>query len=240
MRCCGRTGRSAAALFSRSRCSNPHLAAAVVLLLIVKHQWRALAGFATIGVPLMTLPPLLLSGPRLFFDQIGLLLSYTNSATEHRVAAESMVNIRGPVTALAGSSNPWLWLPLLVLIATAATFVAFRVWRHQPPLHPQRLGTRVRVAAALLPTRALSDGGAAVRGRWPLSRRRPIQSKSPHQNRAHSARVRDGQRALASGDRGTPLMAVYIMAAYTIVATRWPAAAAQAVEQPEQEPALAA
>ena len=114
----------------------PHLAAAVVLLLLVKGQWRALGGLAAAGVPLMLVPPLVL-GPRLLADQVGLLLSYTSSSTDYQVAADVMINIRGTVASLTGSSNTWLWLPLLALIAAVAIAVAVRVWSARPALHPQ-------------------------------------------------------------------------------------------------------
>jgi hypothetical protein len=114
----------------------PHLAAGVVLLLLVKGQWRAIAGLAAAGVPLL-LGPALLLGPHLLVDQVRLMLSYTNTATDYDVSAAMMINIRGTVTSLTGSSNVWLWLPLLALIAAVAFYVAVRVWIARPALHPQ-------------------------------------------------------------------------------------------------------
>jgi len=114
----------------------PHLAAAVVLLLLVKRQWRAIAGLATAGVPLL-LGPALVLGPHLLVDQVRLMLSYTNTATDYDVSAAMMINIRGTVTSLTGSSSVWLWLPLLALIAAVAIAIAVRVWLARPALHPQ-------------------------------------------------------------------------------------------------------
>ena len=114
----------------------PHLLAGVVLLLLVKRQWRAIAGLAAAGVPLL-LGPALLLGPHLLVDQVRLMLSYTNTATDYDVSAAMMINIRGTVTSLTGSSNVWLWLPLLALIAAVAFAVAVRVWLARPAAEAQ-------------------------------------------------------------------------------------------------------
>lgn len=53
----------------------PHIAAAAVLLLAVKGEWRALAGFATAGAPLL-LAPMLLLGPGIAADQARLMTLY--------------------------------------------------------------------------------------------------------------------------------------------------------------------
>jgi hypothetical protein len=114
----------------------PHIVAAVLLLLLIKRQWRALAGFVAVGAPLLAVPALFMS-PRLILDQAALLFSYTKSATDHRVNADMMINIRGPVTAATGSSSVWLWLPLLVAIALVSLLIAVYVWRKRDALHPQ-------------------------------------------------------------------------------------------------------
>src|SRR5438105_10940181 len=63
----------------------PHLAAPVVLLLLLKGQWRAIAGFVAAGVPLLIAPALVL-GPHLLVDQAQLVLSYTSTAAAYDVS----------------------------------------------------------------------------------------------------------------------------------------------------------
>jgi len=115
----------------------PHLAAAVVLLLLVKRQWRALAAFAVTGGMVMLAPALFL-GPHVLVEQVRLLSSFTGAETNQLVLPlDTMINIRATVTSLTGSLNVWLWLPLLALIATASLALAVRVWMARPALHPQ-------------------------------------------------------------------------------------------------------
>jgi hypothetical protein len=110
----------------------PHLIAAAVLLLLVKREWRALGGFTAAGGPLLVLPPLI-GGPPLLIDQLRALVSFNGSGKGTRL----MINIRAAVETLTGSSNVWLWMPLLVLIAAVALYVAVRVWSGRSLLHPQ-------------------------------------------------------------------------------------------------------
>lgn len=108
----------------------PHLAASAVLMLLVTRQWRALAGFAAVGAPLLIVPTLLL-GDGAFADQIGALASYPGGTTEQRINAGVMVNVRGAVVSITGVSSPWLWGPPLVIIAAAAVVLAVRAWRDE-------------------------------------------------------------------------------------------------------------
>ena len=114
----------------------PHLAIAAVLLLLVKGQWRALAGFAAVGGPLLIVPALLL-GPQALADQVALVASYPGTATELRVEAEMMINVRGMVTSFTGTSDVWMWLPAFALIAAVGLYLAVRTWTSRPALHPQ-------------------------------------------------------------------------------------------------------
>lgn len=107
--------------------AKPHLIAAAVLLLVVKREWRALAGFAAVALPLLT-APILMFGPMIVVDQARLLFSYPASSTDHNVAAAMMVNVRGTIVSIAGSSTPWLWLPPLALLGLAAIGFAVRTW----------------------------------------------------------------------------------------------------------------
>ena len=101
----------------------PHLAAATVLMLLLQRDWRTLASFGAIGAPLL-LAPALFFGPHIIADQARLIASYPGSSTEHSVAAAMMVNVRGAAVSITGSSNVWLWLPPLLVIAATATFGA--------------------------------------------------------------------------------------------------------------------
>ena len=114
----------------------PHLAIAAVLLLLVKGQWRALAGFAAVGGPLLIVPSLLL-GPQALADQVALVASYPGTASDLRVEAEMMINVRGMITSFAGTSNVWIWLPAFALIAAFGLYLAIRTWTSRPALHPQ-------------------------------------------------------------------------------------------------------
>jgi hypothetical protein len=106
----------------------PHLVAALVLMLIVKREWRALGGFAAVAVPLFAFPVIAL-GPGIVADQARLVLAYPGSSTDHQVAAAMMVNVRGAIVSVVPGAQPWLWLPPLALIGGVAIALAVRVWR---------------------------------------------------------------------------------------------------------------
>jgi len=218
----------------------PHLLLAVVLLLVVKQQWRALAGLAAVGAPLLIIPALL-AGPELLRDQAGLLFSFANTTTEYRVNADTMINIRGPVTAFTGSSNVWLWLPLLAVIAGVALYVALRVWRERTPLHPQSWALAFTLPLLYSPhvhfqTAVLLLAAAG------LYLAADARSGSPRINVQH---VLAGLVLVNSlwllTIAGVPLMCFVVMGAYTLFAKRWPVAATQAINVPAPpERALAA
>lgn len=90
----------------------PHLLLGALALLAVRRQWRALAGLALAAAPL--------------------LASYPASSTDHGVAADKMVNLRGLVVGLTGSGDMRLWLPLLAVIAAVCVYAALGVWRSRP------------------------------------------------------------------------------------------------------------
>jgi hypothetical protein len=209
----------------------PHLAGGVVLLLLLTRQWRALAGFATVGIPLLTLPALLMAGPRLFIDQISLLVSYTSTGTDYRVNAESMINIRGPITALTGSSSVWVWLPLFALIAGVAIFVAVSIWRERPALHPQSWALAFALPLLYSPhvhfqtiVLLLAAAGLYL-----------VADQSTRTPRVTLEHLLLGFVAINAlwllTIAGFPLMAFYVMASYTVLARRW-SDVATAAERP--------
>ncbi len=223
---------TAGAVLALALCK-PHLAAAVVLLLIVKGQWRALAGLATAGVPLL-LGPALIFGPHLLIDQVRLMLSYTHTATNYDVSAAMMINIRGTVTSLTHSSNVWLWLPLLALIAAVSIAVAVRLWRERPVLEPQSWALAFVLPLLYSPhvhgqSLVLLIGAAALY---------LIASQSSARPPADMKFVLYPLIALTAlfslSLWGVSLMAFLVMGSFSLFARRWPQPAAQVAELPER------
>jgi hypothetical protein len=211
----------------------PHLAAVVVLLLLVKGQWRALAGFLAVGGPLM-IGPAFVFGPHVLIDQIRLLLSFTSTTTDYGVNAHMMINIRGTVTSLTGSSNVWLWLPLLALIAAVAFYVALRVWTARPALHPQSWALAFTLPLLYSPhvhvqSLVLLIGAAGL-------------YLAESQSSAHP--VTDIKSVLypliaitvlwSLNLSGVSLIAFLVMAAYALFSQRWPEPAVEAAIAPHQ------
>ena len=212
--------------------AKPHLVAVIVLLLLVKRQWRALAGFFAVGVPLMIGPAFLL-GPHVLIDQIRLLLSFTSTKADYGVNAGMMINIRGTVTSLTGSSNVWLWLPLLALIAAVAFVVALRTWRLRPALHGQSWALAFTLPLLYSPhvhmqTLVLLVAAAALYLVDSQSSGRPVVD------------IKFALYGLLAVTMlwslslvGITLMAFLIMAAYTLFSQRWPEPAAAAATAPQ-------
>jgi len=157
----------------------PQAAAAAVLLLVVKGEWRALATFGAAAVALIGAPTVLL-GAHTLRDEIALVASYPGSSSDYAVNAAMMINVRGAVASLTGSSNPWLWAPPLAAIAGVSVTVAVRSWQQRPsadarswalalllPLmsspHVQMQTAVLAVGAAALYARAMADAGREVR-----------------------------------------------------------------------------
>lgn len=216
----------------------PHLAIALLLLLLVKRQWRALGGFAAVAAPLLVVPPLL-SGPALLADQARLLVSYTNSDTAYRVNAESMINIRGAVSSVTGSSDVWLWLPLLVVIAAVALYVAVRVWLELPALHPQSWALAFALPLLYSPhvhvqTIVLLLGATALFLAADRSSAQP-RADVQHVLLAFVAFTVIWMVSFA----GVALMAFAVMGTYALFVRGWPASAAQPIALPQRpKPAL--
>jgi hypothetical protein len=206
----------------------PHLVAAVVLLLLVKREWRALGAFTATGGPLLIVPALIMS-PRLFIAQSRLLLSYTQSASEHRVRAETMINIRGPVAALSGSSNVWLWLPLLVAIAAVALYVALRVWRERPVLDAQSWALAFVLPLLYSPHMHFQSIVLLFAGAG-LYVRSEARVTVEHVLAAFVAVNALWLLTVAS----VPMAAFVVMGAYALFATRWPQQAAASIDLPGQ------
>jgi hypothetical protein len=200
--------------------AKPQVAAPVLLLLLLKRHWRALAGVCAVALPLLLVPMLLL-GPRILLDQVRLLAMEPGSSTEHSFNAQMMVNVRGAIVSVTGSPSVWLWGPPLLLIAVAAVYAAGRVWRSRPLLDEQswalalalpiltsphmQLQTMVLVlGAAVLYVRARADAGTRVRPEWILA-----------------AYATVGLLWLVS-IIGVSLMFLPVLLGYELIAHRWP------------------
>ena len=202
--------------------AKPHIVAAILLLLLVKRQWRALAGVAAVGVPLAVIPVLLI-GPHILLDQVALISSYPGSSTEHSVSAAMMVNVRGAIVSITGSSSPLIWAPPLAVIAGVAMWFAIRAWKVNPALDAQswalalslpllysphlHIQTLVLLAGSgVLVVRAASDTDVPIRTEWVLL-----------------AYIAVGALWMLS-IAGIALMFVPVLAAFQLLALGWPRA----------------
>jgi hypothetical protein len=156
----------------------PQVTAAVVLLLLVKREWRVLTGFAWEGVVLLLVPAVLL-GPHILIDQARLIASMPGETNGQAVMAGMMVNVRGGIVSVSGISNPWAWAPPLAVIAVVSLWAAVRAWRERTALDAQswaialalpllcsphvHMQTMVLlVAAGVLYARAAADAGQQI------------------------------------------------------------------------------
>jgi len=206
--------------------AKPHLLGGVVLLLVMKRQWRTLATLVAVGTPLLLLPALIF-GPGTLADQARLIASYPGPATDHGVAAPMMINVRGAIASLIGTSSPWLWAPPLALIAAASVYAAMRTWAARPLLHAQSWALafalplmysprlHMQSMVLLLAAGALFVGAGAATGR-------PIAVDTVLLAFCTVAGV------WLLGMFGLALMCVPIAAAFWLLARRWPEPAAAA------------
>lgn len=211
----------------------PHLVAAVVLLLLVKRQWRALSGLAAAGIPLLIVPPLTV-GPRLVVGQLRPLFSPSDATTGYGFDAPMMVNIRGTVTSLTNSSNEWLWLPLLAVIAAVAFHVAVRVWIARPALHPQSWALAFALPLLYSPhvhvqSMVLLIGAVGLYLVASQSSDRPI---ADVKYVLYSLLALTTLWALSLW--GVSMTALLVMAAYSLFARRWPEPAGAVVSAPQR------
>ena len=157
----------------------PQVVVAIVLLLAVKREWRALGGLAAAGAPLL-LAPVPALGPGILLDQARLIASLPGASTDQAVMAGMMINVRGAIVSVTGASSPWLWAPPLSAIAAASMYAAVGAWRVRPAADAQswaialmlplicsphvHLQTMVLLlGAAALYVRAMSEAGRELR-----------------------------------------------------------------------------
>jgi hypothetical protein len=157
----------------------PQVTAAVVLLLLVKREWRVLTGFAWEGAVLLLVPAVLL-GPHLLVDQARLIASMPGETNGQAVMAGMMVNVRGAIVSVTGMSSPWAWGPPFAAIAVASLWAAVSSWRERTALDARswaialalpllcsphvHLQTMVLLlGAGVLYARAAADAGEEIR-----------------------------------------------------------------------------
>ncbi len=111
----------------------PHLLAGVMLLFVVRRDWKALASLGSLTALLLIVPALLTS-PGALAGNLRLLMSYPSADDQLAVNAEVMPNWRGFVVSLTGRSEVALWLPGLAALALACLALALPRWgRAQTP-----------------------------------------------------------------------------------------------------------
>ncbi len=123
-----RSGRSAAAGAVLALAAvKPHLLAGVLLLLLVRREWKAVMALGVLTAALIVVPALLTS-PGTLLENLRLLASYPSSGDELAVNAEVMSNWRGFVVSLTGRNDVALWLPGLAALALACLALAVPRW----------------------------------------------------------------------------------------------------------------
>lgn len=210
----------------------PHLLLAPLALLVVKRQWRALAGFLTVGVPLLLVPSLAL-GSSTLVDQAGLVTSLTRSPADYSIDAEMMVNLRGTIASLTGSSNVWLWLPLLSIVGAVALLVAVRIWVARPLLDLQSWALVFSLPFMYAPhihvqTLVLLVAGAAL---YVAAAQRDAQ-RLAEINRYLIPVLAATLVLLTLSQAGVTLMALLVIGAYVLFVYRWPRPSLDAVYHP--------
>jgi hypothetical protein len=114
----------------------PHIVAAPLLMLGLQRDWRVLAGFAAAATPLMVVPAVAL-GPETLADQLSLLRAQSSAGADGRVNPWMMVNLRGLIVSITGSSATWIWFPPMIVAGGAALGVAMRAWSTLPAASSQ-------------------------------------------------------------------------------------------------------
>lgn len=227
-----RRGRSAAAGAALALAAvKPHLLAGVVLLLLVRREWKAVSVLGGLAVTLVVVPALL-TAPGALASNLRLLASYPSSGDELTVNAEVMSNWRGFMVSLTERNDVALWLPGLAALALACLVLAVPRWIHartsrefdqayslavlfplmaSPHLHTQSL------ALLLLPA------ALAVRRAWEAS-------PTPDRERAIVNAALAVFAALFFlpffAIQGLSLTVFLLIALYAWAALRWPRAAA--------------
>jgi len=105
----------------------PHFLIGVVLLLLLRRDWRTLGTLACAGLALLIVPALL-TAPSTLFDNVKELATY-GSGGRLTVNAQFMANWRGFIVSATNSDRLVYWAPGSAIIAAGAIAVAVARWR---------------------------------------------------------------------------------------------------------------
>ena len=123
----------------------PHLLLGVILLLLMRRQWRALGSLAAVGGAIVVIPALL-TGPGVLEDYARALFAFPGSGTAAAVNVDTMPNLRGLVAGITGETGALYWLPLHSFIAAFAIGAAMFAFEGEG-----RISERAWAIAVLLP-----------------------------------------------------------------------------------------
>lgn len=123
----------------------PHLLLGVILLLLMRRQWRALASLSAVGGAIVVVPALL-AGPGVLQDYARALFAFPGSGTAAAVNVDTMPNLRGLVAGVTGQTGALYWLPLHSFVAAFAIGAAMFAFEGEG-----RVSERAWAVAVLLP-----------------------------------------------------------------------------------------
>ena len=109
----------------------PHIIAPALLLIALHREWRCIAGFAMVALPL-AIAPALVYGPGIVVDHAKLLLSFPGYNSELGVNATRMINLRGTVLSIWPDAPPWAWLLPMLALAVPLLWLSIARWRALP------------------------------------------------------------------------------------------------------------
>ncbi len=141
----------------------PHLIAPIVLLLIVKRDWRTLASFAATGALLIALP-MLIAGPGALADQFALWFSFPGYGNE--LNAARMINLRGAVLSIWPDAPLLVWLAPSIAIAAACTVAAVRLWMRKALLDQHSWAIALLLPVVCSPHVHWNSAVFALAGAW--------------------------------------------------------------------------
>lgn len=125
--CLRRNHRAVAGLLLTAAMVKPQLVAGLVLLLLVRREWRVLAWCMAASCALAAIP-VLAAGPRIIADEARLLSGYNNAGAAFSVHEDMMINARGVMTSVAGGAPPVSWMLALAAVGAVSVGVAVRAW----------------------------------------------------------------------------------------------------------------
>ena len=109
----------------------PHFLIGVVLLLLLRRQWKTMLVLAGLGF-IVLVPPALLIGTSALGDYVSLVVGRTELPAYIDAQPQHMANWRGLMSSIVGRDDRLLWLPGAVLIGLTALAVCVRSWRLDP------------------------------------------------------------------------------------------------------------